>query len=78
MKIAPTPKPVFDGDERIGDAANWREVTALLVALGWNTRVAGDAVRSRGVEAPAGFHLITPASVEVMLAKLRAVRQSAE
>jgi len=54
-------KPVRDGSLVIGEAASWGEVKALLVARGLSASAARDAIQTRGVEGPDGFHLITPA-----------------
>ncbi len=67
-------KPVHDGSLVIGEAASWGEVKALLVARGWSASAARDAVLTRGVEGPDGFHLIAAAPVEQMMAEVRTAR----
>lgn len=73
---APLPKPVHELGATIGNARSWADVVALLVDRGRSARDANDVVRTRGVEGPGGFYIITPATVEQMVAEVRAARAS--
>ena len=74
---APLPKPVHELGATIGKARSWSDVVALLVERGMSERAANDAIRTRGVEGPGGFYLITAGPVEQMMADVRAARGSA-
>lgn len=69
-----TKKAVYDGAERIGEAATKGEVAALLIARGSDARAADDTIMTRCVETPTRFHLVTPGPMEAMMAELRSIK----
>ncbi len=61
-------RAVYDGGTRIGTAADWASVEALLRQRGRSMKAAHDAVLTRGVDTGRAFHIITADSLERMLA----------
>lgn len=67
-------KAVFDAGTRIGTAADWPAVEALLRARGRSASAAHNAVITRGVDTGRAYHIITADSIERMLDSLRLAR----